>query len=88
MTPHHDPAATGTFDGDGWHGSVYPMTTKKATPARKAKGLEKAMFRLEPQQLSALRREALRRATERASMKPDASEIVREAVAEWLRKHA
>jgi hypothetical protein len=44
------------------------------------------MFRLEPEQLEALRREALRRAAERGSMKPDASEVVREAVAAWLRR--
>ncbi len=58
---------------------------KKAAPARK--GLEKAMFRLEPSQLEALRREALRRAADRGSMKPDASELVREAVGEWLKRH-
>lgn len=52
------------------------------------KGLEKAMFRLEPEQLEAVRREALRRAVERGSMKPDGSEVVREALAEWMRRHA
>ncbi len=46
------------------------------------------MFRLEGEQLEALRREALRRAGERGSMKPDASELVREAVAEWLRRRS
>jgi hypothetical protein len=51
----------------------------------RAKGFEKAMFRLEPGQLQALRREALRRAGERGSMKPDASELVREAVEAWLK---
>jgi hypothetical protein len=59
------------------------MATTKKKPSR-AKGLEKAMFRLEPGQLQALRREALRRAGERGSMKPDASELVREAVEAWL----
>ncbi len=56
-------------------------------PKTKSKGLAKAMVRLEPEQLEALRREALRRAAERGSMKPDGSEIVREALAEWLRRH-
>jgi hypothetical protein len=54
----------------------------------RAKNLEKVMFRLEPEQLDALRREALRRAADRGSMKPDASELVREAVDAWLKKHA
>ena len=44
------------------------------------------MFRLEPEQLQALRREALRRAAGRASTKPEASELMREALQIWLAK--
>ncbi len=62
------------------------MAKTTTKPPSRAKGLEKAMFRLEPEQLEALRREALRRAGERGSMKPDASELVREAVADWLKR--
>lgn len=52
----------------------------------RAKGLERMMVRLEPSQIAALKREALRRANERGSMKPDASELVREALVLWLRR--
>jgi hypothetical protein len=52
------------------------------------KGLKLAGFRLRPDQLAALRKEALRRAGERESRQPDASELVREAVDAWLAKHA
>jgi hypothetical protein len=62
----------------------------KRTPSEpanpRAKGLVPATFRFEPEQLDALRREALRRAGERGSGKPDASELVREAVEAWLRR--
>jgi hypothetical protein len=53
----------------------------------RAKGLVPATFRFAPDQLAALRREALRRAGERGSAKPDASELIREAVNLWLRRH-
>ncbi len=52
------------------------------------KGLKLAAFRMKPEQLAALRKEARRRAEERDSNKPDASELVREAVDLWLAKHA
>jgi hypothetical protein len=48
----------------------------------------KVTFWIDVEQREALRREALRRATERNVMKPDASELVREVVAEWMRRHA
>jgi hypothetical protein len=44
------------------------------------------MVRLEPKQLEALHREAKRRANERNLLRADASELIREAVAAWLRK--
>lgn len=50
------------------------------------KGLVLAGFRLRPDQLEALRREAFRRAEERGSRKPDASELLREALDAWLAK--
>lgn len=69
-------------------GTLSSMATRTGAPRARTrkKGLEKAMFRLEPEQLEALRREALRRAAERGSMKPDASEVVREAVAAWMKR--
>ncbi len=51
------------------------------------KGLKAVTYRMEPAQIDALQREALKRAQERGSFKPDASELVREGVAEWLRRH-
>lgn len=54
--------------------------------AAKKAARKKATCWLETEQIEALRREALRRATERNVMKPDASELVREAVAKWLEK--
>jgi hypothetical protein len=44
------------------------------------------MVRLEPAQIAELKAEALRRATDRGSLQPDASEIVREALAPWCVK--
>lgn len=67
------------------------MVSKKTVtkpPNPRAKGLKPVMVRLEPTQIAALKAEALRRATERGSMKPDASELVREALASWLKKQA
>lgn len=48
------------------------------------KNLKLAGFRLRPDQIAALRKEALRRAGERESRQPDASELVREALDAWL----
>ncbi len=52
------------------------------------KGMKLAAYRMRPDQIAALRREALKRAVARESGKPDASELVREAVDLWLAKHA
>ncbi len=51
-----------------------------------AKGLERLVVRLEPAQIQALKAEALRRANERGSMQPDASELVREALVLWMKR--
>lgn len=51
------------------------------------KGLKLASYRLRPEQIEALRKEALRRAMAGKPGKPDASELVREAVDAWLVKH-
>ncbi len=52
----------------------------------RAKGLQRLVVRLEPAQVQALKAEALKRAQAIGSMKPDASELVREAVAAWLKR--
>ncbi|ACG73240.1 hypothetical protein AnaeK_2012 [Anaeromyxobacter sp. K] len=52
------------------------------------KGLKLAAYRMRPEQIAALRREALKRAAAREVGKPDASELVREAVDLWLAKKA
>ncbi len=55
---------------------------------QKVKGLKTAAYRLRPDQIEALRREALRRALAGKAGKPDASELVREALDAWLMKAA
>ena len=64
-------------------------TKKSATKATnpRAKGREAVLVRFEPSQVKALRAEAFRRAAARGSGKPDASEVVREAVAEWMKRN-
>lgn len=52
----------------------------------RAKGLEKATFRLTPELLARLRAEARRRAAESGKGVNDASQIVREALEAWLTK--
>ncbi len=61
-------------------------TTEEKPKNPRAKGLKPVVVRLEPTQIAALKAEALRRANERGSMKPDASELVREALAAWLKR--
>jgi hypothetical protein len=46
-----------------------------------------AGFKLHPEQIKALRREARRRAEERDASLSDASELVREAIDAWLSSH-
>jgi len=58
-------------------------------PTRKVgarSGLARATFSIELEQLAALQAEAMRRAQERGSLKPDASEVLREALAAWMSK--
>jgi hypothetical protein len=52
------------------------------------KGMGKGTFSLTSDQLKALRAEALRRAAEAGSGRPDASALVREALDAWLAKNA
>jgi hypothetical protein len=54
--------------------------------AATAGGNVKAMFTITPTQEKALREEAFRRAMERGSRKPDASEVLREVLDEWLKR--
>ncbi len=55
-------------------------------PGRPALGRVKLMVSLEPGQVTALRREALRRASAAVSARPDVSALVREAIVAWLAK--
>jgi hypothetical protein len=64
---------------------VWRSTLPRVPPPKK--GLKLAGIRLRPDQIKALQLEAIRRAAVRGSMKPDASEVVREAVDAWLAKH-
>ena len=48
------------------------------------KGLVKAMWSVEPKQLEALRREAVKRMVERGAGRIDTSEVVREAFDAWM----
>ncbi len=50
-------------------------------------GLVQVMMTLDPEQLAALRAEAVRRAAARKSARPDASEVLREIVAAWMKRH-
>lgn len=51
------------------------------------RGHKLAAYRMRLDQIEALRTEALKRAADRKSGKPDASEIVRDAVDAWLVAH-
>ena len=64
--------------------SKKPSKTAAANPRKK--GLQRVLFSIEPGQAKALRLEAFRRAAARGSGKPDASELVREAIADWLKR--
>jgi hypothetical protein len=61
-------------------------TASAAGPGRK-RGYVKAMVRLTPEQLDALRQVAARRALERGSGQLDASEVIREALDAWFARH-
>jgi len=66
---------------------MWSMTDIKATRyPRKKKGLRLVGVRFDPKQVAALRAEALRRAAARGSGQVDVSEVVREAVALWLKQ--
>jgi hypothetical protein len=60
-----------------------PMPTRKVGPRS---GLTRVTFSLELEQLAALQTEAMKRAQERGSLKPDASEVLREALAAWMKR--
>lgn len=69
-------------------------TTKKqtaVTPRRRGpapKGYEKMMCRVTPAQAAAVREEARDRAKDRGRTVVDASEVVREALAAWMKARA
>jgi hypothetical protein len=60
-----------------------PGTAKRVGPRS---GFVKAIFSVEPEQLTAIRAEAMRRAQEAGSIRPDVSAIVRDALTQWLSK--
>ncbi len=60
------------------------VEAKPVNPRKK--GLKPAVYRMRPEQIESLQTLAKKRADERGSFKPDASELVREAVDAWLPK--
>ncbi len=66
------------------------MAARKTAPEKpkspRWKGLERVVVRLEPAQIAALKAEARKRATERDSAQVDVSELVRAAIAAWLKR--
>jgi hypothetical protein len=60
---------------------------KAATPSAPPEGdLSVSTVRLRKDQWEALRTEAFRRAQERGSGRPDASEVLREALDAWMKR--
>lgn len=49
-------------------------------------GLARVVFSIALDQLEALQAEAMRRAQQRGSLKPDASEVLREALTAWMKR--
>ena len=69
------------------------MTKRKESQRIESKPAETApsagkrigvLYRVEPHQSEALRREAFQRATKRGSGKPDSSEVLREIIDAWI----
>lgn len=63
---------------------VSPAMPQRKRGART--GFVKATFSLEPGQLAALQLEAMRRAQETGTLRPDASAIVREMLDSWIKR--
>jgi hypothetical protein len=62
-------------------------TKKAAAPSEPPEGdLSVSTVRLRKDQWEALRTEAFRRAQERGSGRPDASEVLREALDAWMKR--
>lgn len=72
--------------GQATGGCVASKTPKAAGEARE-KDTIPAQFRVERRQLKVLREEAFRRSQERGAGRMDVSEVVREALDEWISKH-
>jgi hypothetical protein len=68
------------------HGEDEEAGERGRPAASGVKGHEPVLVQLEPSQRSALRREALKRAAAAGTARPDVSELVREAIDDWLRK--
>ncbi len=78
--------------GVTWYAPAMATTKKTATAPRKRgpapKGYEKMMCRVTPAQAAAVREEAWKRAMDRGRSIVDASEVVREALAAWMKSRA
>lgn len=62
------------------------VEAEKRSGSRTVGGNVKTLFTITPEHNEALRDEAFRRAMERGSRKPDASEILREILDAWVAK--
>jgi hypothetical protein len=63
-----------------------PSLVKKAPKVGPRSGHVKALFAITPEQHETLKAEAMRRAQARGTLRPDASELVREALDAWIAK--
>jgi hypothetical protein len=68
---------------------VYRRGSEEAPGERSPlyRGYLKATFSIRPDQLRAIRAEARRRADAAGAFRADASEVVREALDNWVRRH-
>lgn len=78
--------STALGDGNGNHLEILARQTIRKRAH--AQNLIKAMFKIRPDQLKALRAEATRRMVERSAGRIDASEVLREAVDKALKLKA
>lgn len=63
-----------------------PELVRKGPRVSPRSGFVKVLVSIEPDQHEALKAEAMRRAAARGTLRPDASELVREALAAYLKR--
>jgi hypothetical protein len=63
-----------------------PQVLRKGPRVGPRSGFVRALFSIAPEQHEVLKEEAMRRAHVRGSFRPDASELVREALDAWIAK--